>query len=649
MPTKEQQEHILVCLSSSPSNAKLIETAAKMSTAFGGAFTALYVKTSDKISVEDAKRLQYNMDYAEHFGAKVTTVYGEDVSYQIAEFARLSRVSKIVIGRSSMLRRRMLSKQTLPEKLTAIVPNMEVYIIPDIAAETKYKTRKPAFSKRIAPSWKDLLITVLILAVATGIGILIWKCGLSDANIIMVYILGVLLTTFFTKSYVCSVIGSLVSVLIFNLLFVEPRQSFGVENDVTYFTLAIMLIASLITGTLAKRLQNNAKQSAQSAYRTKVLFDTNQLLQKEQSDIDALNIVASQLNRLLDRDVVAYPVKDGQLSSGQIFTSSPEKENKFVDFECVSKWLAKQRNETEHSPLIAEEQIHFAVNIGGKIYGVVGVFIGNKPLDTLENSILQSIIGECALAIDNIRNAEEKKTADVLAKQEQLRANLLRTISHDLRTPLTAISGNADYLLMSYDKLDDETRTQVFVDIYDEAIWLTNLVENLLSITRIEGDNVNLNLNCELVDEIIEEAISRTRHRCKKHIVTSNLQDKLLVVKVNARLIVQVIINLIDNVIKYTPAGTRITISAQANENMVEFSVSDDGQGVADQLKERVFDMFYTGDKTSVDSHRSLGLGLALCKSIVNAHGGQIRLSDNKPRGSVFSFTVPLGEIVINE
>lgn len=648
-----KSEHILVCLSTSPSNSKIVETAAKMALAFGGAFTALYVKTpsSDKMSEEDVSRLQYHIQLAQQLGATVTTVYGEDVSYQIAEFARLSRVTKIVIGRSSVKRRHFWNKPTLTEKLTSIVPDLDIHIIPDYAAEIKYTKSKGVFIDNMAPSVKDVAVMLLMLAISTGIGLLFWKFSFTEANIITVYILGVLLTALFAKSYVCDVIAALASVVIFNVLFVEPRFTMRVNDVGAYFTFAIMLVASLITGTLANRLTHNAKQSAQSAYRTKVLFDTNQLLQKQSSPQDALNVVASQLMRLLERDVVTYLVTDGVLNEGKTFVYAHGQQSALSCEQEIAQSALQNATPTGATTENCSDAkgTYYPVAINGKVYGVIGILTDNKPLDSLLNGIVQSVLGECALAIDNLRNAEDKEKVALLAKQEQLRANLLRSISHDIRTPLTSISGNADYLLASFDRLDEATLKQVFTDIYDDSVWLTSLVENLLSVTRIEEGKINLNFSCEMVEDIFEEALRHVNRRGGNYTISVDLQDRLLMAKVDVKLILQVIINLVDNAIKHNSKNASIVLSACRQGNMVRFAVSDDGEGVPDELKERVFDMFFTGDNKVVDGRRSLGLGLALCKSIVNAHGGEICLLNNQPHGSIFTFTTPLGEVSVNE
>lgn len=656
LENKSAGEHTLVCLSASPSNAKIVRTAAKMAKAFGGALTALYVHTpdSDRMTDADKRRLQNHICLAEQLGADIATVYGEDVSFQIAEFARLSDVTKIVIGRSSIKRRHFWSKPTLTEKLTEIAPNLDIHIIPDSAADNKYRVKKKISSNQFLPNMKDMIITIIILAAVTIIGWVFLKLGFTESNIITVYILGVLLTSIFTRGYACSAISSILSVILFNFFLTKPRLTFHAYDSGYLVTFAIMLAASVITGTLASKLKYHAKLSAQAAFRIKVMFDTNQLLQKAQDDNAIINITAGQLVKLLDRDVIVYPEINGKLSKGYLFTVTPETENKifFTGKEkAAAEWVFKNKKRAGATAdtFKSAECLYLAIRINNKVYGVVGIHISGKPLDSFENSVLLSILGECALAIENSRNAKEKESAAVLAKNEQLRANLLRAISHDLRTPLTSISGNASNLMSNYDKLDDEMRMQIFTDIFNDSQWLISLVENLLSVTRIEEGRMNFNMSVELMDEVIEEAMRHINRKSTEHNISVEYKDELILARMDARLIIQVIINIVDNAIKYTPAGSEIRITAEKKENTVSVRISDNGAGIPDSIKPRVFEMFFTGESTIADNRRSLGLGLSLCKSIINAHGGEITLTDNTPHGSVFTFTLPSGEVNINE
>lgn len=649
------QEHILVCLSASPSNAKIVKTAATMASAFGGSFTALYVQTpdSDKLDEENKNRLQDHIRLAEQLGADIATAYGEDVSFQIAEYARISGVTKIVIGRSNIKRRHFWNRPTLTDKLTEIAPNLDIHIIPDNIINSKYRPSSHSLFRSLIPYPKDILITVLILAIATILGLSFYSFGFTDSNIITVYILGVLLTSLFTKGYTCGIIGSLVSVMLFNFFFTEPRLTFHAYDSGYPVTFAIMLVASVITGTLASKLKSHAKLSAQAAFRTKVLLDTNQLLQKAQNDEDIINITATQIMKLLNRSVVMYSVKDGKLTKGSLYsTQSDNLEDLFTTTERnTAEWVYfnKHRAGASTSVYSKAKCVYFSIRINNNIYGVIGIRIKGKPLDAFENSILLSILGECALAMDNRRNAKEKEQTAVLAKNEQLRANLLRAISHDLRTPLTSISGNAGNLLSNKDKLDEDTKMQIYTDIFDDSEWLISLVENLLSVTRIEEGRMNFNKSIELVDEITEEALRHIGRKSTEHKISVIHKDELLLANADAKLIVQVLINLIDNAIKYTPVGSEIKVITEKKNGYATISVIDNGNGIPDNIKPHVFEMFYTGDNRIADSRRSLGLGLALCKSIIGAHGGELTLTDNQPQGCIFTFTLPLGEVKIDE
>lgn len=356
--------------------------------------------------------------------------------------------------------------------------------------------------EQMVPRWQDLLVTLLILAAGTGIGNIFWQFAFTKANIISVYVLGTLLTSLFTKSYFCGVLSSVASVLLFNFFFTEPRLTLHAYEKGYPITIAIMLIVSIITVTLA---------------------------------------------------------------------------------------------------------------------------------------------------IQNIRNIEEKERAALRAKNEQLRADLLRAISHDLRTPLTAISGNAGILMENASVLDAAKRRQLYTSIYDDSMWLANLVENLLSVSRIENGTIRLKMEPELLEEVFQEALTHLDRKAKEHTITVELPDDMLMAKMDARLIVQVVINIVNNAIKYTPPGSHVQVSARKRGESVEVRIADDGPGISDEAKAKLFDMFYTANNARGDGRRGLGLGLSLCRSIVQAHGGSITVEDNYPKGAIFSFTLPLAEVNTDE
>ncbi len=652
----QADEHILVCLSSAPSNQKIIRTAAKMADAFSGSFTALYIETPGFASINetDKKRLKQNMKLARQLGAKVETVSGDDVPYQIAEFARLSGVTKIVVGRSAVVKKHLISKPTLTEKLIAHAPNIDIHIIPDGVDVTHYEAPVPKKNIEVRFSFRDLIVSVGLLIAATLLGYVFLGLGFTEANIITVYILGVLLISIFTKYRIYALTSSLVSVILFNFFFTEPYFTMKAYEKGYPATFAIMLISAFISSTLAIKLKDHAKKSAQSEYRTKILFDTNQLLQRADSENDIIAITAHQLMKLLKRDIIIYPVVDNNICDANIFLSDGDEDEMkdiIIDEKEVAQWVFKNNHQAGATTDIFSQAkfLYYGIRKNDNIYGIIGIHISGNPLDSYESSILLSILGECAISLENKKIAHEKEETEILAKNEKMRANLLRAISHDLRTPLTSISGNADNLLSNGESFDADTKKQVYADIYNDSVWLTNLVENLLSVTRLEDGNMKLNKSAELIDEIISEALNHINKRSVEHKITICENEDILLVDVDARLIVQVIINIVDNAIKYTPKGSEITISTQKNGKMLSVSIVDNGNGIADDIKDKVFDMFYTGANKIADSRRSLGLGLALCKTIISAHGGKITVSDNKPHGAVFTFTLPVKEVDINE
>ena len=652
------EERILVCLSSSPSNGKIIRTAAQMAEAFNGTLTALFVETPlvGKMGKEDQERLKGNIKLAKQSGAEIETVYGDDISFQIAEFARLSGITRIVIGRSAAKKKGIFAGTSLVEKLIDHAPEMEIYIIPDSQMGPEVIRKWNRLAQKNDFSLKAAVQSAGILSAATAAGWMFEKLKLTDANIITVYILGVLLISIVTEGWFYSFSATIASVLVFNFLFTAPRFTLRAYDRSYPFTFAVMFLAALITGSLASRLKQHAGQAARDAYRLKVLLDTNQLLQQAKGKSEILEGTAQQIVKLLKRETVIYDVKNGKL--GQPLHTIPQGGEILVEDETCEEqaavWALENNRHagtgTDHFKQAKRQ--YLAIRVNSTVYGVVGIMIQKQPLDAFENSVLLSILGECALALENDKNVREKEEAAILAKNEQLRAHLLRTISHDLRTPLTSISGNANNLLYNESCLDAQMRRQIYGDIYDDSMWLIDLVENLLSVTRIEEGRMQIRQSAELVDEVIREALKHTGQSRTGRTIKVEEEDELILAKMDARLIVQVLINLIGNAVKYTPQGTDITVQVKKEKtenSQVIISVCDLGDGIPDDRKERVFDMFYTGGNQVADSRRSLGLGLGLCRSIINAHGGKIWISDNIPHGAVVTFTLPAEEVALNE
>lgn len=502
----------------------------------------------------------------------------------------------------------------------------------------------------------DLLKSVLVLASASAIGFCFKKLDFADANIITVFVLAVLIISIVTAQRVYSLVFSIISVLLFNFLFTEPCFTLHVYDDGYPMTFLIMFIVAFLSGTLALQLKSQAEQSERVAFRTRILFETNQLLQQAEGYDKIISATAKQLIKLTGRDVVFYPVKEKELGIMQRFSAGISEGIKDQLYEdererTVATWVMKNNRRAGATTEIMPDArcMYLAIRVNQKIYGVVGIEAETEPIDSFESSILLSIIGECAFALENEKINKEKEDAAVQMQNEKLRADLLRAISHDLRTPLTSISGNASNLLANEAYFDEETRKRLYMDIYDDSMWLIGLVENLLSVTRLEEGRMNLNISVELVEEVIEEALKHVNRKKNEHCISVEQEEEFLLARMDPRLIVQVVINIVDNAIKYTQEGSNIWVKTYREDRMAVITIADDGPGISDEGKRQVFEMFYTGTNKIADSHRSLGLGLALCKSIVNAHGGEITVYDRKPKGTVFEFTLPAGEVHIHE
>lgn len=653
----KSREHILVCLSSSPSNKKVIRTAARMAEAFHSNFTALFVENSQtkEQGSEYLKTLRENIRLAEELGAQISTVYGEEPSVQIAEYARVSGVTKIVLGRTNYRRVGVLRGKSLADKLTDLAENMDIYIIPE--SRSLYRSKRRSLlcgSDEPIAIWQDVLKTMAVVAAATGIGGVFFSAGLGSANIITVYILGVLLIAIWTHGYLFGAVASLLSVSLFSYLFTTPRFTFrSVEPDYPV-TFVVMLTASILSSSLATRVKKQARQSSQKAYYTELLMNGSQKLQQGKNESEILRLAAEQLSAMLERPIL-YALAKGERELK--FDVYPEKQKQellsFLNKEeyKAANWVAvnNKRAGASTNTFSHVQNLYMSVRGSQGVMGVVGIPCRYYPqMEVFEKNLMIAIMNECGLIMERKRFSEEKQAIEMETQQERLRSNLLRAVSHDLRTPLTGICGNAGVLMEKSGVLSEEKKQEIYRSVYDDAMWLVNLTENLLSITRIENGTLALRMEAELVEDVIYEALRHLGRNAKEHKISVELQDDLLMAQMDVRLIVQVIINIVNNALKYTPTGSEVKICAEKKGNQAQISISDNGPGIPKESKEHLFDMFYTVSTGKSDNHRGLGLGLSLCKSIVLAHGGEITVTDYVPHGAVFSFTLPLKEVPVH-
>ena len=451
---------------------------------------------------------------------------------------------------------------------------------------------------------RDFALPALVLALCTLTSWVFFRLDFVSSNYILTYILGVMYINVFTSGLVYGVVASLFSVMLVNYMFIAPFMQFRIRSD-DMVTAVVMLCVSLLCSSLTGRIKVQAAQSERKAYASQVLLEASRSLLGAEDPDTILRITATQLGKLLERPVCFAPAPE-HIAPRTLILPPPAQ----TDYRSC--------------PALHE-------------------------FSTYEHNLALSILDVCSLALEKEASNRARREIEEAARQEQLRANLLRSISHDLRTPLTSISGNALILTEKNPLLTEEKRRELSAAIYEDANWLNHLVENLLSITRMENGQVNLHIQPELIQDIFDDVLAHLDHDAARHTIVTNVADDLLMADMDAQLIEQVLVNLINNAIKYTPEHSRIELFAAPEGKFVRICVTDDGPGIPEESRDKLFDMFYTLGKTRSDGRRGLGLGLALCRSIVAAHGGVIDVQNAAPHGACFRFTLPRTEVTLYE
>lgn len=485
-------------------------------------------------------------------------------------------------------------------------------------------------SARFRLGWKNGLITAGILVLATALGLLFDWLDLQEVNLYALFLLGILLTAALTASRFCSAVSALAGILLFELLRAQPRFSLAFLRTLHPMDFLIPLGVALLMGSIA----HNSRRLTD---RTRLLLRADQLFLKANGREEILSITAQQLEQLLNRPVALYVANGTELGPVRRFGAYAE--GTALD-QIAAQWTFRngENSGARTARFARADFLYICIRTEAHVWGVLGIFAGERPLTALENQLMQSVLSECTLALERGFYNQKRQEAALQIRNEKLRADLLRSISHDLRTPLTSISGSAGLLADQGDSLSPEQRHKLYADIHSDSLWLLSTVENLLSVTRMEEGRMALHLKPELLSEVVGGVMQRLEKYGSTHHLRVEQEDDLLMARIDARLILQVLTNLIDNAVKYTPPGSEIAVRTLRRDGMVVVEVADTGPGIPDADKEKVFEMFYTS--AGSDARRGMGLGLALCKSIVNAHGGTISVSDNVPHGAVFAFTL---------
>lgn len=490
------------------------------------------------------------------------------------------------------------------------------------------------------PYIKNTIITGIIILLCTLLAFVCNDLNIRTENIIMIYLIGVVFIIIETHHLLWAIISSLLSVLAFNYFFTDPYYSLKINDSNYLITIFIFLIVSFITTSLVNKLQQHARISKHNEMQTKALYEiTRSYLNMS----DTKDILKHHIQTLYDYQGIIteiYYKEDGQDS----FTYYPHPDKAFSQRsdEQIAKWCFMQDQECGfHTAFF--DQSKWSYHPLHNHHECLGVYTIYHKDDHDESSIfIHTLISQMLMALERENLYEQHQKNKVEIEKEKLRNNLLRTMSHDLRTPLTSIQGSSSLIIENYDTLDDDTILNLIKNVESDALWLNQLVENLLNMTKIQDGRLLLNKQIEVVDDLILEAIHRCETRKGEHSIHAHLPETLDTVYVDGHLIIQVLINFIDNAIKHTPDTSHIDIYYHNEKDMGVFEVIDDGDGIDSTIQHTLFESFVTTKNDRSDAKRGVGLGLSICKAIIEAHGGTIYAHNQKEsKGAVFGFQIP--------
>ncbi|WP_207652194.1 sensor histidine kinase [Clostridium oryzae] len=645
---------ILACISTSPSSSRVIRTAARMAEAHHSKLIVLYVETteSENLSKDDKERLNANFTLAEQLGGENVTIYGDDVVEQIIQYAKFRNVTKIIIGKNhnNAMNFFRFYARDIVDKLMDSNSYIDVYVIPNSAYNKKLRKHSKIRKGIFKISMKDVLIASVIMFIATLIALFLdYYLKFREANVIMVFILSIMIIYIKTTGYMLGFIYSIISVLLFNYFFTAPRYSLRIYDKSYLATFPIMLIVAFIMGTLTSKLQREANNSLARESRTQILYRVSRKLLSANSTSDVVSIGIKYISRLLEKTVVCYLLNEDKLSTPFVYYKDKDKKDSTLfsrDEEAVAYWTLLNGKEAGAgtNTFYAAKGYYMPLKRQGKILGVIGISCVDGILLPEQKFIFETVASQISIALDREVLSEIEKNSKMEIESERLRSNLLRSISHDLRSPLAGIKGAVTTIIENGCLITQETRNQLLQGIYDDTEWLIRLVENLLSMTRFEEGKVKVNKNVELVEEVVYEAVQRTTKRFKDHKIKVTVPENVIMAPMDGSLIEQVIINLIDNSLKFSPQNSLIEVKAYEKDENIFFEVIDEGIGISDEILPHIFDSFFTNGSKISDSRRGVGLGLAICKSIVEAHGGSIEAYNKKHGGAIFKFNIPKGK-----
>jgi two-component system, OmpR family, sensor histidine kinase KdpD len=631
-------ERLLVCVGPNPASVRLIRATRRMAAGLRAEWVALYVETPlhGRLPESDRQSLDANLRLVEQLGGNTAILSGHDVSAEVLAYARDHNVTKIVAGKPTHPRWRDRIKGSLVDELVRGSGDIDVYILSgDVDEEERAVPLRPRAGARPSAYLPAALVVALCTLISWGM-----FPFFAASNLVLVYILGVaFVATRYERGP--AVIASFLSVACFDFFFVPPYMTFAVTDTQYVLTFAIMLVVALLVSNLASRVREQTESARQRERRTAILYALSRDLAAIRGSESIAQASARHAADVMSTPAaVLLPRPDGRLipmtAEGSAFTLEPRDEG-------VARWVLEHGRMAGlgTDTLPGAGALFLPVTGTQRPVAVLGVRpTGPQGFSPDQVHILEALASQTAAALERARLADEAQQALVDVETERLRNALLSSVSHDLRTPLAAITGAASSLLDDAEAVGPDARRELTATIFEEADRLNRLVRNLLDMTRLQSGTVRVARQWHPLEEIVGSALNRLEARLQGRPVVTRIGEDLPLVPLDGVLIEQVLVNLIENALKYTPGGTPVEISAWGAEGEVTIEVADRGPGVPPGEEERVFEKFHRIETR--ERPGGVGLGLTVCRGIVAAHGGRIWVENRPGGGAAFRFTLPL-------
>lgn len=467
------------------------------------------------------------------------------------------------------------------------------------------------------------VITIGANIVTTLVLLGLKRLGFREGNLVIVYILSVLLTSLLTRSYVYSILASVLSMLSLSYFFIKPIFSLKVYDKEYILTYMVMLISSLITSTQANKLVRSKDLADQRERQSRLLYRITSQLSKTSEIVDAFSVAAEFIQDQYECDMTT------------VLLESKGKNNIMLSIRKGSEHTSEEHMEINQLNDFLSAHYSIPVKYMGRTVGFFCLPLKFKQMEEEHRYMLDSILIQVTNAAERILLVRDKENARSDADRERFKSNLLRSISHDLRTPLTRISGASE--MISHKNNMDEVKL-LANEIMEEANWLMRLVENILYLTRLQDGRLEVSMQQEVVEEIIGGAVRRALKYFPGRNIRINVPEEVLFIPMDGKLIEQVLINLINNAIEHSNTQDEILVQVYTEGELIWFEIADRGSGIREEDIPRIFDTFFISNRTRMDGIRGMGLGLAICKEIVEYHGGKISVMNNEEGGATFRF-----------